>query len=61
MKIIRKYYDNNGKLKTLEDKSKNNLYSIRVKVLKNKKEFPCCDFEGKCTNILLMQKFILVC
>jgi len=51
MKIITKYYDNNLKLRTLKNKTKSNFSLIRFKILKNGKESPCCDFEGKCTNI----------
>lgn len=50
MKIIAKYYDSNGKLRILKNKSKNTKSIMRFKIPKNKKEFPCCDFEGKCTN-----------
>lgn len=57
MKIITKYYDKNLKLKTLKDKTKNNFSLIRFKVLKNGKEFPCCDFDGKCTNIAYAEVF----
>lgn len=51
MEIITKYYDQQGKLRILKNKSKILDSIIRFKVLKNRKEFPCCDFEGKCTNI----------
>ncbi|MEK6917605.1 MAG: hypothetical protein AABW51_01535 [Nanoarchaeota archaeon] len=51
MKIITKYYDKGGKLKILKNIGSNNVNStIRFKILKNKREFPCCDFQGKCTN-----------
>ncbi len=50
MKIITKYYDNNGRFKILKNKSKRIESTMRFKILKDKKEFPCCDFEGKCTN-----------
>ncbi len=50
--IITKYYDKNGKLRTLKLKSKirKNISFIRFKILDNGKEWPCCDFKGKCTN-----------
>lgn len=51
MKIITKYYDRKLKLRVLTDKTKTPGTTIRFKVIKNKKEFPCCDFQGKCTNI----------
>ncbi len=51
MKITTKYYDKQGKLKLLKDKGKDTGSTIRLKKLKNGKEFPCCDFKGKCTNI----------
>lgn len=51
MKIITKYYDKQGKLKILNDRSNKISSTIRFKRLKNKKEVPCCDFQGKCTNI----------
>lgn len=50
MKIITKYYDKQGKLRILKDTNKSDSI-IRFKILKNGKEFPCCDFDGKCTNI----------
>ena len=50
MEIITKYYDNNGKLKILKDKPSKIKSTIRFKISKNKKESPCCDFKGKCTN-----------
>jgi len=49
MKIITKYYDN-GRLRILKGKHEKD-FIIRFKRLKNRKEFPCCDFKGKCTNI----------
>ncbi|MAH51716.1 hypothetical protein CMI37_38220 [Candidatus Pacearchaeota archaeon] len=51
MKIIKKYYDKQGKLRILKDKNNQINSIIRFKVLRNGKEFPCCDFEGRCTNI----------
>lgn len=51
MKIITKYYNKQGKLRILRDKSKDVTSVIRFKILKTGKEFPCCDFKGKCTNI----------
>jgi len=53
--IISKFYDKKGKLKLL--KNKNNEPIIRFKVLKNKKEFPCCDWKRKCTNIAYAEVF----
>ena len=53
MQIILKYYDNNLKLRTVKDKEKimgTKISVIRFKVLKNNKEWPCCDFHGECTN-----------
>ncbi len=53
MNIILKYYDNRGNLKIIKDKNKitgSNNSIIRFKVLKNGKNWPCCDFYGKCTN-----------
>lgn len=50
MKIITKYYDRNGKLKILKGNNDKPSNTIRFKLLRNGKEFPCCDFEGKCTN-----------
>jgi hypothetical protein len=46
--IIKKYYDKRGNLKLLKKGSPEN--TIRFKVSKNKKEFPCCDWKGVCTN-----------
>ena len=51
MKIIKKYYNAQGKLRILKNKNKKVDSTIRFKILKNGKEFPCCDFKGKCTNI----------
>lgn len=48
--IVSKFYDSKGKLRLLKGKA-NNKSTIRFKVLKNKKEFPCCDWKGICTNI----------
>lgn len=49
MKIIKKYYDRLGRLRIL--KGKNNKDSIiRLKIMKSGKEWPCCDFQGTCTN-----------
>lgn len=49
MKIIAKYYDKLGKLRILKNNKKSNS-AIRFKSLKDEKKFPCCDFDGKCTN-----------
>ncbi|MEK6875270.1 MAG: hypothetical protein AABX30_01150 [Nanoarchaeota archaeon] len=51
MKIIKKYYDKQGKLRILKNKNEKADSIIRFKILKNRKKFPCCDFKGKCTNI----------
>ena len=51
MEIITKYYNKQGKLKVLKSQSREVNSIIRFKKLKNGKEFPCCDFHGKCTNI----------
>jgi len=47
--IIAKFYDKNGKLKLIKGKSNDKSF-IRFKLFKNKKEFPCCDWKGKCPN-----------
>lgn len=50
MKIITKYYDSNGKLRLAKSpRDFNHDSTIRLKII-NKKEFPCCDFKGKCSN-----------
>ncbi len=49
--IITKYYDKKGKLRILDHKNKMVDSIIRFKRLKNRKEFPCCDFYGDCTNM----------
>jgi len=49
MKIITKYYDKSGRLRNLKKNIKSGS-TIRFKILRDKKESPCCDFEGKCTN-----------
>ena len=52
MKIIFKYYDNEGKLKILKNKllcSKSRI--MRFKVLGAGNLRPCCDFNGNCTNV----------
>ncbi len=51
MKIETKYYDKKGKLRIFKKKNAKVNSIIRLKILKNKKEFPCCDFKGECTNI----------
>ena len=50
MKIITRYYNKDGRLKIFNKKNKEFSSIIRFKRLKNCKELPCCDFEGKCTN-----------
>lgn len=57
MKIITKYYDGQGKLKNLKDKNNKRSSTIKFKVLRNGKEFPCCDFHGECTNIAYAEVF----
>jgi hypothetical protein len=45
--IIKKYYDKCGRLRSLKgDVKKESI--IRLKIFKNKKEFPCCDWHGSC-------------
>ena len=51
MKILIKYYDQSGKLRILKDKNKKVGSIIKFKILRKGREFPCCDFEGRCTNI----------
>jgi len=51
MKIIEKYYDAQGKLRTLNDKNNKIDSTIRFKILNNGRIFPCCDFNGICTNL----------
>ena len=60
MKIITKYYDKKGKLRILKDKDKKVGSVIRFKMLKGGKEFPCCDFKGKCTNIAYAEVYLFV-
>jgi hypothetical protein len=50
MQIIVKYYDKNCKLKSLKKGATTSEPTFRFKVLTNKKEVPCCDFHGNCTN-----------
>lgn len=47
--IIKKYYDKYGKLRLLKDEKPKGAI-LRLKVLKNRKEFPCCDWQGSCEN-----------
>ena len=49
MKIVIKYYDKNGRLRIVKDENKRTDSTIRFKII-DKKEFPCCDFKGECTN-----------
>ena len=51
MKIITKYYDKQGKLRILKNINNKTESIMTFKILKNGREFPCCDFKGKCTNI----------
>jgi hypothetical protein len=62
MKIVTKYYNEKGKLSVLKDKdnAKNNLSTIRFKVLKDGKEFPCCDYQGKCTNLAYAEVYLFL-
>ncbi len=49
--IITKYYNSEGKLNLAKNKKDfDGDSTIRFKFLRGGKEFPCCDFEGKCTN-----------
>jgi len=50
MKIITKYHNEFGKLKILKSNAIKPKSSMRLKLLKNGKEIPCCDFGGDCTN-----------
>ncbi len=50
MEIITKDYDRLGKLKILKNNAVNSESTIRFKILNSKKEFLCCDSEGRCTN-----------
>ena len=59
MKIITRYYNKNGKLKILKGNIKSES-AIRFKILKNGKEFPCCDLQGKCTNIAYAEVYPFV-
>lgn len=57
MEIITKYYDDSGKLKILKNPNEIKDKSvIRFKIFKGK-EFPCCDFKGKCTNFAYAEVF----
>ena len=50
MKIIEKYYNpKTWKLRKV-DKFRGKEPLFKFKVLRNGKEFVCCDFKGKCTN-----------
>lgn len=62
MDIITKYYDKKGKLRILKnnDKANNSRSTIRFKVLKNGKEFPCCDYHGKCTNLAYAEVYLFL-
>ncbi|MCX6749242.1 MAG: hypothetical protein NTW17_00660 [Candidatus Pacearchaeota archaeon] len=49
--IIKKFYDKNGKLRIVKNEAivhENSI--IRFKILNKSKEWPCCDFHGKCTG-----------
>jgi hypothetical protein len=56
MKIITKYYDENGALKILKNNRGNGRSVIRFKIFGGK-ERPCCDFQGKCTNFAYVEVF----
>jgi hypothetical protein len=62
MRIITKYYDEEGKLRVLKDKDKNKIShsTIRFKRLKSGKEFPCCDYQGKCTNLAYAEVYLFL-
>jgi len=47
--IIEKYYGSSLRLRKLDNHRKNEPI-LRMKILKDKTEFPCCDFRGVCTN-----------
>lgn len=49
VEIIIKYYNKNGNLRVLKENNNTHNSIIRFKLLKDK-EFPCCDFKGKCSN-----------
>ncbi len=57
--IIEKYYDSNGKLRKV-DKRRKSEPILRMKILKDKTEFPCCDFHGICTNKAYAEVFPMV-
>ena len=48
--IIKKYYDKYGRLRLLNSTKTLTSEIIRFKILKNGKEFPCCDWKGICKN-----------
>jgi len=60
MKIIKKYYDGNLRLRVLRDGNKKIDSIMRFKVLGNGKEFPCCDFGGKCTNFAYAEVYLFM-
>ena len=59
MKIIKKYYDKKLKLRMVKPTTKlsKDDYPIRFKVTKNRKEFPCCDYHGTCTNFAYVEVY----
>ena len=50
MRIITKYYNKEGKLRVLRSKRSEDDSTVRFKIFKDRKGFPCCDFKGTCTN-----------
>ena len=60
MKIITKYYDEEGKLRVLKDKDKKSHSTIRFKILKDGKEFPCCDYQIKWTNLAYAEVYLFL-
>lgn len=50
MKVVKKHYGKNSKLKILKEGEIPNSSVIRFKIFKDKQEFPCCDWKGTCTN-----------
>lgn len=57
MKTVTKYYDSKFRLRILGKGKKADSSMIRFKILGNGKIFPCCDFEGKCTNFAYAEVF----
>jgi len=59
MKIIAKYYDKRGRLRILKPITKlsKDDTPIRFKVTKKRREFPCCDYYGTCTNFSYVEVY----